>query len=268
MAKDRDIEFSSQLFQSPLRTSRLCECAMNGPATSESGTNYRITETSFCSPIGNTQCYSTKLYEPIVAAIPGLGVSRCPSAISRLVMSVVISSVKRHAGWAGPHVGKKIFKFHPAKTQSDSTAAVSVVSRIARVVAPFLGVSPRLHGSTFRVAVGALVCFAPISEQAPATSGMARAKFVSVDRYNRATLALAFPKKSVPPFIPSNEFGDSKPPECFSANVYESTVCRNKLRISHDGTSKLGCEVVRAGSCSSNCSARFIVAFSRGGDNA
>ena len=69
---------------------------------------------------------------------------RGPPTIPRLVIPVIIDSLKREAGWIHPHIRNKIAKVHPPSAYRNATSAVSVPIAIGFVKTSALHIPPCL----------------------------------------------------------------------------------------------------------------------------
>lgn len=94
------------------------------------------------SQLRNTTRYPLDCENAISSHISHLLLSRRPSAISRLVISIIVDAVKGQSRRLVPHVLKKVFEFHPPLANRDSPASVIFKRRPLRVRAPLNHVPP------------------------------------------------------------------------------------------------------------------------------
>ena len=174
----------------------------------------------------------------LVSALLALG---CPSAIARLVVTVVVNAVYRVLSrWPRPHVGQEVLKLLPALT--DSNAAPAVV----RVLVAFGVVAALTHsvpGVVFVGIVAAMLGFVLNSNFALETSATARVANAQVPSiYDSSLAAVALAK---PVFAPG-VFKNNQTPNAESGNVFYVEVKWGRLLLSH--CASVLCMVVRAAS--------------------
>ena len=136
------------------------------------------------------------------ASILRLLLWRCPAAISRRVVSVVVDAIKRFAFWTSAHVGKKVFVLTPSTADADAATAISMISGVVGVFAALEhGRPPTIFRRDFAVP---LICI-PMSEVKTAiylaVPASARARVLSTkvktENVNRATaVTVAYPSRS------------------------------------------------------------------------
>ena len=133
---------------------RFSKSTFGSPATKYSG---------LCGTVGNAE-YLGKISETASDAMNGHNAIRYhvallfgrsgPTAIFRFVVSIVVDAVNRLAVWTFSYVSKKCFKVVPSFANLNSSAAVSVIPFVRRVLATMDHLEPTLVDSGSRHAVG------------------------------------------------------------------------------------------------------------------
>ena len=78
-----------------------------------------------------------------LARVSGLFVLRSPSAISGLVISVVVYAVERVLGtWPSPNIGQEDIKGHPFVADMDTSSTISVPVLVRLAIAPTAHFAP------------------------------------------------------------------------------------------------------------------------------
>lgn len=95
------------------------------------------------SPIGYTKRLVAIRNKICNARIFGLILKCRPSAVARLVVSVIVLSVDTHPNWSRPHVGKKTLKRVPTLADGDAAPAVIGKLRSARIATTYFHRHPR-----------------------------------------------------------------------------------------------------------------------------
>ncbi len=187
-----------------------------------------------------------------------LDFSSRPAAISGLVIAVVVDAINGMiSGRSRPHVGEKIFeRIRPSLADSNSTTAIETVVLIVGVVAAAFNALPAGVFSSTALSVPSVDSAASAASASFCISPSQRR---GINRQFLSAIAFTEPEHSRVSAMrepQSNEFSESK-----SRQVFESSWTMDKLRISHDAISQIGCEVVRAGGRVRVRSARLIMAL-------
>ena len=137
-----------------MNLNRLSKSTFGSPATKYSG---------LCGTVGNAE-YLGKISETASDAMNGHNEIRYhvallfgrsgPTAIFRFVVSIVVDAVNRLAVWTFSYVSKKCLKVVPSFANLNSSAAVSVIPFVRRVLATLDHLEPTFVDSGSRHAVG------------------------------------------------------------------------------------------------------------------
>jgi hypothetical protein len=211
-------------------------------APHDSCTNHRVVKSKFLNPASKRLRSPLVLDKEIAAPVSRLFSICRPSTIGRLVVSVVIDSIKRvFVGWLSPHVGEKAFKaVSPFTTHGNAARAVVFVLRVSWRVAPAEHLLPRF---VLRRASGLAVSFQCLSKaiesQASAGRCVAASNRTCVDRRATSTVALTGGNES--PFAVQrnncepSEFIAHRDVEVFSHGVITGCVVAFLIIPNHDG---------------------------------
>lgn len=130
-------------------------------------------KSSLPAPLHKRFGFSTELDKSITPHIRGLLPFCCPSAIARLIVSVVVDSINRMAlRWLRPHIFKKSFeRITPPLAHRYSAPSVAVVALGVLVFAPLNDSVPRLVNWSASHSVRGSFEVAKIGSLAPAAFG-------------------------------------------------------------------------------------------------
>jgi len=120
---------------------------------------------SLC-PLRDGCCLSVDRQEPIAAPVRGLLLAGCPTAVGRLVVSVVVDAVDRVTpARSFSHVGQEVFeRSSPSLADFDASPAVPAISDASFVLAPCDHRRPNAILVSHRVASAmAMACIASIA---------------------------------------------------------------------------------------------------------
>src|SRR5690242_6781846 len=99
---------------------------LGGPALAQTGPDGLWVESDDLGPFFNTGCIAADRKKPVIAPISILHDGRFPSAISGLVMPIVVNAAQTCPDGPFAHVGDEVIENQPAFTNSDSTAPISM----------------------------------------------------------------------------------------------------------------------------------------------
>lgn len=135
--------------------SRLGQCALDGPAMIEPSAQSCVMNASFVGPIFQNHASPLKFKPSISACISRLLIRGLPTAIPRLVISVVVFATDRMSqGRTAAHVFQKRREtIAPFLAHLDATAAIVLVSCRIRSMASVFGVLPSGVFSRFVIAM-------------------------------------------------------------------------------------------------------------------
>ena len=115
---------------------RLGECARDGPAKAKASENRVARQAELFRPLRHVQGQAVMGQPTIAPRVVALLLTAGPSAVSRLVVAVIVDAVNRVAGRARPHVGEEILEARkPTVTDCDSARSVKGVVVISRIEA-------------------------------------------------------------------------------------------------------------------------------------
>jgi hypothetical protein len=77
-------------------------------------------------------------------SIPHLLAARCPAAVPRFVVAIIVDTVQRmNFGWALSHIDQEIRKrVPPTLADNNSASAITMVHRLAGIPAPAIHIEP------------------------------------------------------------------------------------------------------------------------------
>jgi len=143
-------------------THRRHHCALFAPAVLQAAVNDPGVDLRRATPLGHRLPNAVHCEEPTRPRVALLLFSECPSAIARLVVSVVLDPINRVLGrWTRTHIREEGLKRPlPSTADTDAAPAVEVIARMLRVVATLAHAVPdvvlRGVGPTVLVVVIAL----------------------------------------------------------------------------------------------------------------
>lgn len=95
--------------------------------------------------LGDIKSFTIKSVNPVDSPIVHLLFSRCPAAIARFVVAVVINPIKRHPLWLNAHIFKEVSKaIQPSIADRNTTPTVVREKFIAWVKASLFDTTPRI----------------------------------------------------------------------------------------------------------------------------
>jgi hypothetical protein len=126
-----------------LPTDSGCHCPLKGPSVFQSKVESdRVYADSLC-PLCQGQPLAAELNESARPPVVVLFLLRCPAAVARFVIAVIVDAVKGVLrGRARTHVGQEVFKGRPPLTDFDTPASVVVEEFTGRFFAPPSDVLP------------------------------------------------------------------------------------------------------------------------------
>ena len=182
---------------------RASQDVANGPSILNPVPQCSELDSSSQRPVCQAEGFSIMRQQNVAPLISSLFATRCPSAISGFVISIIVDAVNRMLearSWT--HIGYEILeRIFPSGTHSDSTAAVSGEVERIRIKAPSLHQAPNAVFRSFRSTMCALaVCGYP-SVFAAARTCLAFFQMIDVDIFGITTIAktrymMAFLSKS------------------------------------------------------------------------
>lgn len=108
----------------------------SGPSGPEPVSEYAVWQTDALLPLDKSFCYATKRQTHIGAPVTML-LSICrPSAVTWLVATIIINTIKRFASRTLPHIRKEILEFKPASTHLDTASTVAIEAPCIWILAP------------------------------------------------------------------------------------------------------------------------------------
>lgn len=153
-------------------------CESKAPAANQSCFQSRPFDTCLVRPLCECLCSTVVGNKPCVnsrSPIAGLFFRRCPLAVFRGVIAIIVFSFKRVSRRARPHVCQEVAEAvltGPAAAHLNPSATVIVVGRSSGVFATIFHFAPRFIGATFVllacVPVFSLGCFRQFSAKASA----------------------------------------------------------------------------------------------------
>ncbi len=157
------------------------------------------------------------------APIVGLFFSCRPSAITRLVVSVIVDSVQGHPGWPRPHMVKKLQGvFAPFRRHPNAPSAVVRVRSVSGAMASPNSSVERLYfgrdSSSCRAPVTKASLRALLAHDASATCCVTRAKIAAVNCRLVSAVARAYPLNAP---SPRKESQRDQASNSFSSYVYK-----------------------------------------------
>jgi hypothetical protein len=144
-----------------------------------------------------------------MAAIGSLFFGRCPAAIARLVIPIIVwVAIKRAACWALAHIGKKVLKQMPALAHCDPAGSIIMEGMIGEIKTPVEHSLPAFVGprrvSSRRMP---MKCAGLANQKRPITAarlGSPSSQFITSDDGGLTTIATAKPISS---FISPKSYG-------------------------------------------------------------
>jgi hypothetical protein len=125
-------------------------------------------------------------------------IPRCPSAIARFVVAIVVDTIKRVAfAWMRWHIVQEVFKLVPPITNDDSTATIIEKCLATRIVTAIKHRGPRFEHRTAGMAVSSepdAVRSRRFTSKAAARFGHTISKSACVDGLGVAAIADAKPE--------------------------------------------------------------------------
>lgn len=124
----------------------LGECALNSPTIFKPSKQEGFRNMKPFSPFRNSKIKIFKREDFVISLISRLLNSRSPSAVTRLIVSVIVDPIKRmlRAGLFS-HIFQKVKeRIHPAGANSNSASSIILISFISRIKATFSHAHPRI----------------------------------------------------------------------------------------------------------------------------
>lgn len=173
-------------------SNRMGKCAPCGPTPRQPVCKKATRDTEFSSPLGQRQTKSVEFDCDVVASIVSLLRSRCPSAISRLVVALIVHAIQcMEHGWAKSHVSDKIQNASPLTAHDDAASAVIFITPISRVVATLIHRIPRLVGGSLSQSVDGMSGRRSLPQQATTAPCVSGNEGIDANSQARATVAKA-----------------------------------------------------------------------------
>lgn len=126
----------THLAQGPLKSVRYA------PAEFKSATDRRRFKSGLLGPRLDSPRLSAVRQEMVPSAIVVLSLARCPRAIRRLVVTVVVAALYRQSGWPLAHIGEETVKSQPRRADADPSSAVATEIWVLRIEATLQHVGP------------------------------------------------------------------------------------------------------------------------------
>lgn len=203
--------------------------SLNGPSMFKTIAQYSLAHTDLVCPIRAAHGCAIERQYAIVAAVASLLFRGCPSAVGRLVVAVVVDSVKcMLRGWSRPHISEEVVKSQPSFANGDSSPTVTVVIWGAGVLTSSKHTAPRLV--FWRPFTGLPVAVSCGS--APATAFTATAfQKCSSNRLHYSTFTAAEPSRVV---VCNRVKRKNRPAtKLLSSQVYEARTAAGRMPRSH-----------------------------------
>ena len=167
-------------------------CLYKRPIQAQPTTHQTFIHAEKSAPLLNALGLSFVCKGSIVAFVVGLLFSRSPSTIARLVIPVIVNTIKRMVGWSYSHVSQEVDKEIPSVANGNSSSTISSVKPRLRIGATLF------HAHPCFVFSAQLPC--PVRRMSmlqnsatPATSGFAAAQVGTIDRIFHPASASACP---------------------------------------------------------------------------
>jgi hypothetical protein len=228
------------------------QCELHRPSSAEATAHSLVLHSKLATPSSQRTNLTANFDCSRARSIVGLLFLRRPAAIFWAVVPIVIDAINRmFKRWARTHVAIEVFeRISPTIANGYSTTPVSRKLAALRVVASLLHCSPNVVFSRFKHSVDFV--FWTASATFLATSK----QHILASLKNFSAVALTNPFNAP---ARRGQADNYKPAEHAANQVSCDQPSSDILAFSHDVTSKLGCELVRAGSRLRDCSARFIL---------
>ena len=215
---------------------RFGKCSLDRPAFAESLQQCHLENAPLFSPRGHRPCHPIEGQHSIVAAITSLLFTGGPSAVSWLIVAVVVDAIKTVLQrWPWPHVRQKVFELSPAFARDNATSPVTRVRMVAYgKTAPKHGL-PRsvlwrpAHAVRCATGDGAISGVASTGNSAPG------AKFRSRHDTSCATHALTMPHGSML-FVFPGIAHDGQASEYLPRQIFHAGRNHDRITFSHDST--------------------------------
>lgn len=101
--------------------------------------------TQFCNATGNSSDRNNYVVSPVAMLFRWCR----PTAIGRLIISVIVNAINRFTNWAFPHVFQKMFNFKPSFTDFNSSAPIIFIGIMLWIGAAIYHAVPALVGIGF-----------------------------------------------------------------------------------------------------------------------
>lgn len=134
--------------------------ASDRPAGMEALRNQALVNPQNLSPLRNGQRLPGMRQPHACAAIVSLSSAGGPYAIIRLIVAIIIESLKRMSCWRLAHVSEEVFELSPSGAYVDTSAAIAIKAICGRVAASFFHVQPCFvcRRSTHSMSLAAIRC--------------------------------------------------------------------------------------------------------------
>lgn len=96
--------------------------------------NRDIVYSSALGPLGQCQCLTVVRYALVAKSVIGLLFVRCPPAIRRFVISIIVDPVQRCTFWARSHIRIKLHKIVPFRHDLNPPAAIAVIMGSPKII--------------------------------------------------------------------------------------------------------------------------------------
>jgi hypothetical protein len=160
----------------------------------QSGTNSAVAQTEAIAPLGDRHGLTVVRGKYVCPTIAGLFRARSPSAVARLVVTIVVNAIDGVLdARSGSHVGKEVLKGVPSLTDRDASTTVVWPSRLLRVGASRSHGRPRPILRCFDLPVRSVLVRDHLTPRASTTRGMTSRDAVNVDLLALSAVACAKP---------------------------------------------------------------------------
>ena len=165
---------------------------------------------------------------------------RCrPTTIFLFVVAVIVNSFNAVlSGWANSHIGKEVFKRHPAFAHCNSTPTIPGVVAITMIAASFTHSCPRIPFRRPRHSVAGTCALSALGASTTSKIGsdnwLLRSAFAAAEPFDRPAIIVRMKLKNRP-------F-----PKCLASQVYKAGMSFGRIVFSHVPTPLVSRNVVRA----------------------
>ena len=217
--------------------SRRAEGALYRPAATKAGTQGGTVYVESLSPLRQAMRFAPECDQPVRAGIPGLFLLGRPSAVLRLIVSVIINAVNAMLGRRPrAHVGEeRLERISPALADADTAMAVPLVRRVVGVITAAFHPCPRAVLWTRPATRRMTVAGAHVSVEASTTAAHACLEALVEDKSLGAAGTAAEPLRTVA--VRHAGISEHCPPsKLFIRKVFDFKMVCDRMGFSHDSS--------------------------------